>query len=85
MSLYIKNIILALAVTLFSVASFANEPYCEGFKAGFKEGYMQAKNTLIVPLTPLCPVLRPLNIFGDAKSDYEYGYELGLKKGLSKG
>jgi len=58
--------------------------FCDGFEAGYKTGYKEAKRTSLNPLTPLCP-LQPLKGFGDPASDFEHGYVIGYKKGLAAG
>ncbi len=58
--------------------------FCDGFEAGYKTGYKQAKNTSLDPLVPLCP-LQPLKRFGDPDSDREHGYTIGFRQGTARG
>lgn len=58
--------------------------FCDGFEAGYKTGYKEAKRTTFDPFPPFCP-FQPFKKTGDPESDFEHGYVIGYKKGFADG
>lgn len=75
---------LFVASVLVAPAHADQQQFCNGFKSGYKAGYMRAAQSSLPPLPPLCP-LQPLKSFGDPKSDFEHGYAVGFETGLAEG
>lgn len=47
--------LLFVAAMLLSANAFATA-FCDGFRAGYKEGYCYQEYACVTPVTPVCPV-----------------------------
>ena len=66
-----------LAVLMLITLALAT-PFCDGFKAGYKDGYCYGKAFCTQPLSPLCPLPRM------GENSYMGGYNRGFLVGLSR-
>lgn len=69
-------VLLILAVTLFTALVFASD-FCDGYQAGYKEGYCYQKFACIPPIPPLCPIPRI------GEDTYQDGYNRSFIAGLN--
>ena len=73
-----------VAMTISSSAAFASSDFCEGFDAGYIDGYKEESGSSMTPNTPTCPS-RPLRSSGDPESDYDFGHNIGYERGQEEG
>lgn len=73
-----------VAMTISSSAAFASSDFCEGFDAGYIDGYKEESGSSMTPNTPTCPT-RPLRSSGDTENDYDFGYQIGQERGQEDG
>jgi len=78
-----KSLLTLVALAATSVA-FAADDYCEGYKVGYKEGYVQVRGAEPTPMSPLCPA-KKVRPEGERRSEFDRGYDKGLKDGIRDG
>ena len=78
-----ETAVFAATLLLLAGNALATE-FCDGFEAGYKTGYKQARNSGYDPYVPYCPY-QPYKRVGDPESDFEQGYTVGFKKGTEEG
>lgn len=71
----LKRALLFTAALLCSAAAFASN-YCDGYEAGYAEGYCYGDFGCIAPIAPLCP-LPSIN----EDNTYRGGYNRGFIEG----
>jgi hypothetical protein len=75
---------LGLAITApFSAHAGQNE-FCNGYNAGYLEGYKWASSSIFEPAVPLCPLM-PRKTARDPRDDFEHGREVGYEQGKAAG
>ena len=70
-----KTVIILISLT--SVLFAFGSQFCNGFKAGYKEGYCYQKYACMAPLTPLCPLPQL------GRNNWKGGYNQGFLEGLA--
>ncbi len=71
--------LLSVASVVAAGASFAREPFCRGYGAGYADGYcsrFKDKPCIRSDQRPVCPDAPP-----DSNRTYASGYEVGLADG----
>jgi hypothetical protein len=59
------------------ILALSNSPstYCDGFTAGYTQGYCYENNGCVTPVTPVCPVPKA------GQNEYKDGYNVGFSQG----
>ena len=70
-------------VMFFSVSASATQ-FCDGFQAGYMAAKKQQRNSALVGMAPMCPMM-PMRGFGDPQGDFEFGYTIGFRRALMGG
>jgi len=64
-------LIICIIIFLFSSPS----TFCDGFTAGYTQGYCYEDNGCVAPVTPVCPAPKA------GKYEYKDGYNVGFSQG----
>ena len=65
-----------LAAIGVSSSAYASD-FCDGYKAGYQQGYCYQEFACLKPLAPLCPLP------GLGENDFQGGYNRGFLEGLA--
>ena len=69
-------------MALVATNAMATE-FCDGFYAGYKEGWKRESGSIFEPSYPFCPS-QPRKTVRDPDSDYEHGREIGYDQAKRK-
>lgn len=72
----LRIVIAGFAFGMMSSAAIASD-YCDGFEAGYAEGYCYQETFCLKPLPPLCPLPRL------GESTFQDGYNRGFLLGVA--
>jgi len=73
--------VIAALLTSLPLPSIAGQDeFCNGYYAGYLEGYKRESGSIFDPAIPLCP-LQPRKRPRDPDDDYEHGHEVGYDQG----
>jgi len=77
----VLHIVITLSIFFFSSMSFADTPFCEGFKEGWIAGCTERTGSRMSCGTGIFS--GPCPSFGMNQNDRQHGWQMGYQKGKS--